>query len=131
MGFEITKDTLLKVSGVSAVAYCTFATVAPREFHKTFMSTGTPVSVEAWRYEGIAGLMAGGTHLLLSARAGHTELKKDALKVAGAGWLALAAHNAYNGYQANTQPREIATANAIGQAVLGGLCLYKGFEHEI
>jgi hypothetical protein len=33
--------------------------------------------------------------------------------------------------QANTQPREIATANAIGQAVLGGLCLYKGFEHEI
>jgi hypothetical protein len=39
MGFEITKDTLLKVSGVSAVAYCTFATVAPREFHKTFMST--------------------------------------------------------------------------------------------
>jgi hypothetical protein len=27
------------------------------------------------------------------------ELKKDALKVAGAGWLALAAHNAYNGYQ--------------------------------
>ncbi len=39
MGFEISKDTLLKVSGVSAVAYCTFATVAPREFHKTFMST--------------------------------------------------------------------------------------------
>jgi hypothetical protein len=102
------------------------------------------------------------------------ELKKDALKVAGAGWLACAAHNAYNGYQVSlsdsafcwwlrlrlpdneqmpcqqvcpslnaphqsclshtqsgTQPRDVATANAIGQAVLGGLCLYKGFERVI
>lgn len=27
-----------------------------------------------------------------------------------------------------TQPKEIATANAIGQAVLGSLCLMKGFD---
>ncbi|KAL4856277.1 hypothetical protein ACK3TF_003395 [Chlorella vulgaris] len=131
MGFEISKDTLLKVSGVAAAAASGFSLVAPRDFHKATMSTGTAISVEALRYHGIVGLMLGGTHLVLSAKAGHTELKKDALKVAGAGWLACAAHNAYNGYQSGTQPRDVATANAIGQAVLGGLCLYKGFERVI
>jgi hypothetical protein len=30
--------------------------------------------------------------------------------------------------QTNTQPREIAAANAVGQAVLAGLCLWKGYE---
>jgi hypothetical protein len=36
-GFELSDDTLLKVSGISALAYCTFAVAAPREFHNTFM----------------------------------------------------------------------------------------------
>jgi hypothetical protein len=117
--------------------------------------------------------------------------KKDMLKVAGWGWMALAAHNAYSeqqgdrlaspscaahisllssqmlacrqhgpackplgtcrqgahesthdclnellpcalladGYSDNpTQPREVATVNAIGQGLLGALCLSKGYE---
>ena len=54
------------------------------------------------------------------------DTKKDVLKVAGAGWLALGAHNAYNAHAA-LQPKEIAIANAVGQSVLGALCLWKGF----
>ncbi|EFN55912.1 expressed protein [Chlorella variabilis] len=119
MGFEIDENVLLKVSGVGAIAYCAFAAAAPREFHNTFMTSTAPLSAAAWRYHGTVGMM---------------ETKKDMLKVAGVGWLACAAQNAYNGYskaslQANpTQPKEIATANAIGQAVLGSLCLMKGFD---
>jgi hypothetical protein len=30
-GFELSDDTLLKVSGISALACCTFAAAAPRE----------------------------------------------------------------------------------------------------
>ena len=97
----------------------------------------------------ICGATFGGQHLVLSAKDGpkrgalqapcpaHPGLchrimaplqdtKKDVLKVAGAGWLALGAHNAYNAH-AGLQPKEIAIANAVGQSVLGALCLWKGF----
>jgi hypothetical protein len=39
MGFEISKDTLLKVSGVAAAAASGFSLVAPRDFHKATMSS--------------------------------------------------------------------------------------------
>lgn len=51
MGFEISDDTLLRVSGVGAVAYCAFAMAAPREFTNTFMTAvgGAPRCVsEGW-----------------------------------------------------------------------------------
>lgn len=57
------------------------------------------------------------------------ETKKDVLKVAGAGWLALGAHNAYN-LHAGLQPKEVAIPNMIGQGVLGALCLWKGCSNE-
>jgi hypothetical protein len=39
MGFDFTlsEDTVLKVSGVSALAYSAYSLAAPREFHSTFM----------------------------------------------------------------------------------------------
>lgn len=114
---------------MGAIAYCAFAAAAPREFHNTFMTSTAPLSAAAWRYHGTVGMMVGADHLILSAKDGLQETKKDMLKVAGVGWLACAAQNAYNGYSKNpTQPKEIATANAIGQAVLGSLCLMKGFD---
>ncbi|KAL4437521.1 hypothetical protein ABPG77_003524 [Micractinium sp. CCAP 211/92] len=126
MGFEISEDTLLRVSGVGAVAYCAFAMAAPKEFTNTFMTAKAGHSDAAWRYMSICGATFGGEHLVLSAKDGNKDAKKDVLKVAGAGWLALGAHNAYNAH-AGIQPKEIAVANAIGQTALGALCLWKGF----
>ena len=54
-------------------------------------------------------------------------LLKNSLKVAGGGWLAAAAHTLWNAGE-NVQKQDISYATAAGQAVMAGLCLWRGFE---
>jgi len=55
--------------------------------------------------------------------------KKNMLKVQGVMWGATAAHTLWN-VQEGYQKKDLSYAAAAGQAALGALCLWKGFEDE-
>ncbi|KAL4855585.1 hypothetical protein ACK3TF_003914 [Chlorella vulgaris] len=126
MKWEIDPSVLLKVSGTASLLFGLSAATSPKNFHDTYSTSKMAFSEPAIRYGGIVGTWLGSEQLVLSAR-DNKEAQKDMLKVAGFGWLAVAATHAYNA-QNDTQLRDISNATALGQAVLGGLCLWKGYE---
>ncbi|KAI3430866.1 hypothetical protein D9Q98_009275 [Chlorella vulgaris] len=126
MKWEIDPSVLLKVSGTASLLFGLSAATSPKNFHDTYSTSNVAFSEPAIRYGGIVGTWLGSEQLVLSAR-DNKEAQKDMLKVAGFGWLAVAATHAYNA-QNDTQLRDISNATALGQAVLGGLCLWKGYE---
>lgn len=130
MRFELDDSTLLKVSGAAALAFGASAVAAPRNFHDLFHTSNSVFAEPTARHAGVMGTWLGTEQLVLSARDNNREAKKDMLKVAGFGWLACAGTHVYNA-QNNLMIRDVSTATAVGQAVLGGLCLYKGFEDRL
>ncbi|PRW21055.1 magnesium-dependent phosphatase-1 isoform A [Chlorella sorokiniana] len=132
MKFELDDSTLLRVSGVAAVALGVSALAVPRDYHNRLYATSSVFSEAPTRSSGVVASWLGAEQLVIAARddLASRDAKKDMLKVAGAGWLATAAAHAVN-VQNNAEQRDVGIACAVGSALLGGLCLWKGLEDKL
>ncbi|KAL4421888.1 hypothetical protein ABPG77_003690 [Micractinium sp. CCAP 211/92] len=125
MKFELSDEALLLVAGAGNALFAAHAAAAPKHFHNTYMSEGQTFNQTAWRWFAMPIACNASQNIVLAVSDTNKKALKNSLKAAGAGWLAASGFTIYN---EGIQKREVGLANAAGMALLGGLCLYRGFR---
>ncbi|PSC70758.1 Pre-rRNA-processing esf2 [Micractinium conductrix] len=122
---ELSDVALLKVAGVGCALHAAQLVAAPRTFHDLIMADGQVCNETAWRWCGLVLGTTSAQMLSISASKPPQKTVKNALKATGASFLVTSAFHAYNG-DIWVQKWGVSRGVAVGQALLGALCLVRG-----
>eukprot|EP00197_Chlamydomonas_leiostraca_P010470 CAMPEP_0202865194 /NCGR_PEP_ID=MMETSP1391-20130828/5326_1 /ASSEMBLY_ACC=CAM_ASM_000867 /TAXON_ID=1034604 /ORGANISM="Chlamydomonas leiostraca, Strain SAG 11-49" /LENGTH=128 /DNA_ID=CAMNT_0049544999 /DNA_START=20 /DNA_END=406 /DNA_ORIENTATION=- len=122
-------DNMLKLMALGSGGFAVGWALPKKHFHDIYFTEKEGYSAAAGRYSTIVNGVFAGSALALADKEVPKKTKKNMLKIAGAGLVAIGANAAYSS-AVGAQKKEFGYANAAVLGGFGALSLFQGFRKD-